>query len=94
MSQENVALVRAVYDAWARGEFPGPADLLDPQIDYVNPPGAVEPGTRHGLAAFARAVDKVFEGWQRCRASRALRVVPRRRGRLEGPRVGMPTRLG
>jgi ketosteroid isomerase-like protein len=63
MAQENVEVVRRVYEAWARGEFPGPAELLDPKIEYVNPAGAVEPGTRHGLDAFTQAVEKVFEGW-------------------------------
>jgi ketosteroid isomerase-like protein len=63
MSEENVEIVRRVYEAWAHNDFPGPVELLDPEIEYVNPAGAVEPGTRHGLAAFARAVEKVFEGW-------------------------------
>lgn len=63
MSLENVEVVRRVYEAWARDELPGPADLLDPEIEYVNPAGAVEPGTRHGVDAFHRAVEKVFEGW-------------------------------
>jgi uncharacterized protein len=64
MSQENVEVVRSVYDAWARDEYPGPADLLDEEIEYVNPLEAVEPGTRHGLAAFSEALEKVFEGWE------------------------------
>jgi ketosteroid isomerase-like protein len=37
---------------------------MDPEIEYVNPAGAVEPGTRHGLDAFTKAVEKVFEGWE------------------------------
>jgi ketosteroid isomerase-like protein len=64
MSEENIEVVRSVYDAWARDEYPGPADLLDEEIEYVNPPEAVEPGTRHGLAAFSEALEKVFEGWE------------------------------
>src|SRR5947207_7001992 len=64
MSQENVEVVRSFYDAWARDEFPGPIELMDPEIEYVNPAGAVESGTRRGRAAFARAVEKVFEGWE------------------------------
>jgi ketosteroid isomerase-like protein len=56
--------VRAVYDAWDRGELPGPPHLLDETIEYVNPLGAVEPGTRRGLAAFGAAVERVFEGWE------------------------------
>jgi ketosteroid isomerase-like protein len=64
MSEDNVRVVRSFYDAWARDEFPGPIELMDPEIEYVNPAGAVEPGTRHGLAAFSTAVEKVFEGWE------------------------------
>jgi ketosteroid isomerase-like protein len=62
--QENVEIVRSFYDAWARDEFPGPIELMDSEIEYVNPAGAVEPGTRRGLAAFTEAVEKVFEGWE------------------------------
>jgi ketosteroid isomerase-like protein len=58
----NVEVVRRVYEAWVRGELPGPERLFDAQVEYVNPPGAVEPGTRHGLAAFRRAVQEVFQG--------------------------------
>ena len=64
MSDENVEIVRSFYRAWARDDFPGPAELMDPEIEYINPPGAVEPGTRRGLAAFRKAVEKVFEGWE------------------------------
>ena len=37
---------------------------MDSEIEYVNPTRAVEPGTRRGLTAFSRAVEKVFEGWE------------------------------
>jgi ketosteroid isomerase-like protein len=52
-----------VYEAWARDEFSGSLELFDPEVEYVNPAGAVEPGTRRGLDAFTRSVEKVFEGW-------------------------------
>jgi ketosteroid isomerase-like protein len=64
MSEENVRAVRSFYDAWARAEFPGPIELMDREIEYVNPPGAVEPGTRRGVDAFSGAVEKIFEGWE------------------------------
>ena len=77
MSQENVEIVRGIYDAWARREFPGPADVLDAEIEYVNPAGAVEPGIRYGLEAFTRAVEQVFvEGWGSWRFE-AERFTPR-----------------
>ena len=63
MSQSNVDMVRSFYAAWASGEFPGPRQLMDAEIEYVNPAGAIEPGVRRGLAAFDRAVEKLFEGW-------------------------------
>jgi ketosteroid isomerase-like protein len=64
MSEENVRVVQTFYDAWARDEVPGPVELMDPNIEYVNPAGAVEPGTRSGVAAFSRAVHKVFGGYE------------------------------
>ena len=64
MSEENVRVVRSFYDAWAQGDLPGPIELMDPAIEYVNPEGAVEPGTRRGVSAFGEAVARVFEGWE------------------------------
>jgi ketosteroid isomerase-like protein len=64
MSQENVEVVRRFYQAWASKELPGPAELMDPEIEYVNPSGAVEPGTRRGPTAFSRAVKAVFDTWE------------------------------
>ena len=64
MSEENVEVVRRFYAAWSGDELPGPTELMNPEIEYVNPDRAVEPGTRRGLAAFSRAVEKVFEGWE------------------------------
>ena len=64
MTDANVEVVRQIYEGWAHGEFPGPDELLDEDIEYVNPESAVEPGTRYGLDQFMRAVEKVFEGWE------------------------------
>lgn len=64
MGEANVEIVRTVYAAWNREEFPGPSGLLDPDIEYVNPPDAVEPGTRCGLEAFEHAITKTLEGWE------------------------------
>ena len=50
MSQENVELVRRIYDAWDREE--SARDFLAEDVEYVNPSYAVEPGTRRGRASF------------------------------------------
>ena len=64
MDETNFDVVRAVYAAWNREEFPGPPELLDANVEYVNPPGAIEPGVRRGLEAFAQAVANTVEGWE------------------------------
>jgi ketosteroid isomerase-like protein len=63
MSQENVEVVRRLYDAWDKDGFGVVPALMDPCIEYVNPPYAVEPGTRRGYEGFAtaaRAVHAVY----------------------------------
>ena len=57
MSQDNVEIVQRIYD---RGLLAGdPAlllDLMGPEIEYVNPREAVEPGTRSGREEVAKAL--------------------------------------
>jgi ketosteroid isomerase-like protein len=51
MSEQNVELVRSIYAAWLQGE--SARSMIDPEVEYVNPPDAVESGTRRGRRAFA-----------------------------------------
>ena len=46
MSRETVEVVRAIYAAWESGE--PVEDLVAPDLEYVNPPYAVESGTTRG----------------------------------------------
>lgn len=65
MSQDNIEVVRHIYGVWESEGSPVGSGLLDPDIEWVNPPDAVERGTRHGLEAFGSAADSVsdtFEG--------------------------------
>jgi ketosteroid isomerase-like protein len=64
MSQDNVETVRAIHQALARGESPATLGLLDPETEYVNPPRAVEPGTRRGIAAYEDAMRSMFEAFE------------------------------
>ena len=52
MSEQNVELVRAIYDRWAAGA--SNADLIAPDLEYVNPPYAVESGTVRDRSALGR----------------------------------------
>jgi ketosteroid isomerase-like protein len=55
VSRENVDLVRAIHDAWTAGT--SNLDLIAPDLEYVNPPYAVEAGTRHERSALDRVRD-------------------------------------
>ena len=60
----NVEVVRRIYSAWADGDIPGPLELFHDDVEYVNPPGAIEPGTRTGIAEFTRAGEKLLDAWE------------------------------
>src|SRR3954463_4260368 len=51
MAEPKAAVVRAIYEAWRAGR--SARDYIDANIEYVNPPDAVEPGVRYGRKAFA-----------------------------------------
>ena len=48
MSQENVEIVKRLYDAWNRRDEDEFLALSDPEVEFVNSPTAIEPGTRCG----------------------------------------------
>jgi ketosteroid isomerase-like protein len=50
MSEDNVELVRRIYELWGRRE--SVREFLADDIEYVNPSYAVEPGTRRGPESF------------------------------------------
>lgn len=52
MSRQNVDLVREIYGLWSKEE--SARHLIDPELEYVNPPNAVESGTRHGRSTLGR----------------------------------------
>lgn len=53
--------MRAVLDAWNRRDVEAAAALCDPEVEYVNPPNALEPGTRRGLDELRMVVSKQWE---------------------------------
>ena len=55
MSEENVELVRRIYDAWSREE--SARDYIAEDVEYVNPSYAVERGVRRGRRSFAAVRD-------------------------------------
>jgi ketosteroid isomerase-like protein len=68
MSYQNVEMVRHVYESGLIDRDPEELlKLATPDIEYVNPPYAVEPGVRRGLAAVAQAMRRFREVWEESR---------------------------
>ena len=61
MSRENVEVVKALYAAWQRDGLGVVPELMDTEIEWVNPSYAVEPGTRRGHEEFAAAARAVLD---------------------------------
>jgi ketosteroid isomerase-like protein len=67
MSQTNAELVRAAYQALSRQDPDRLMELLDEDVEFRNPDYAIEPGTRHGRAAFMHALERGWEAIQEVR---------------------------
>jgi ketosteroid isomerase-like protein len=64
MSHDKDEVVRLIHKAWSRRGSPVSSGHLDPGIEWVNPPEAVESGVRRGLDAFDAAARRVAEGFE------------------------------
>lgn len=63
MSQENVRVVRGIYEAYARGDTQAMLDAVDPNIrffDRPSRPGATVYVGREGLLRFGESDSEVF----------------------------------
>lgn len=68
MSSENVEIVRHVYVSGMMDRDPEELlQLATSDIEYVNPPYAVEPGVRRGPTAVAQAMRRFAEIWEESR---------------------------
>jgi ketosteroid isomerase-like protein len=100
ISEQNVEVVRSVIDAWNRRDIERLMALAAPQIEYVNAPDAVEPGTRRGrdgVAAVAQSqweslpggrqeLDRLHDrGDEIISAGRISRLMPGSDARIENP---------
>src|SRR3954454_8844273 len=63
MSQENVEIVRAVYEAWNAGDMDAFRDLYDPDVIMRPPEGWPEPGPFVGREAVMREWEHVRDAW-------------------------------
>jgi ketosteroid isomerase-like protein len=67
VSGANVDLIRRVYDALLRDDLDAALELMDEEIEYVNPDYAVESGRRYGHAGIRANVENMrtsFDYWR------------------------------
>jgi ketosteroid isomerase-like protein len=62
MSQENVEALMLLLEQLFDARRVDPEHLAE-DVEWVNPPEAVEPGTRRGADSFNRAIANVFAAW-------------------------------
>jgi hypothetical protein len=70
MPGENAAIVRYLNQSWngtmwegngVEEGIAGTVDLLDPEIEWVNPPEAIDPGVRRGIDGWITAFKNLRE---------------------------------
>jgi len=65
MSQENVEIVREIYEAWLNGDFRAGADLLDQNVMFVVSPDFPEFGVFVGPEGVRQFMKRFLEQWKR-----------------------------
>jgi ketosteroid isomerase-like protein len=63
MSQENVEIVRAAFDAYSRGDMESVFRLVDPEIVVMQPPEMPDAVPHHGHAGVMEAIAVWPEEW-------------------------------
>jgi ketosteroid isomerase-like protein len=61
VSEENLRLVREGFAAMERGDVEAMVELVDPEVEFVNPDYALEAGTRHGPSGYRTALEATLD---------------------------------
>ena len=65
MPQENLEIVRGVYERWGNGEFGASLDVFDPLVLFVLGPGFPDEGTYLGFEQVVGYTRGFLEPWTR-----------------------------
>src|SRR5918999_1607747 len=63
MSQENMEVVRAAYEAMNNREFSRMPEFLDPDVEFDLSRNVLNPDVYRGYAGFERLVDVIEDVW-------------------------------
>jgi ketosteroid isomerase-like protein len=98
MSQENVEIIRRMYEAFYRGDFDGALAYFDPEVE-VDASMRVDEGIGHGRDAVYAMVARWVGAWDEWReeieeirdlGSQVL-VISKQRGRAKGSGIEVAT---
>ena len=64
MTSENERWVRESLSAMERGDLDAIVAISHPEVEFVNPPTAVEPGTRHGHDGLKTGLGGMLEAFE------------------------------
>ena len=67
MSQQNVEIVRKLYEAFDRGDVKGARDLLHPEAELHQPPEIVDSDSYYGRDEFIRGLVVFLQEWEQVR---------------------------
>lgn len=61
MSEARIATIEAFVDAWNRQDLDSALEFVHDEFEFINPPNAVEPGTRRGVEELRMVLHKQWE---------------------------------
>lgn len=68
-------MIERAYGLWGEGRFDEFLELIDPDVEWIPPAYALEPGPVRGLDAVRRGIDSYFEAFEEF-VPRADRIIP------------------
>ena len=63
MSEENLQVVRAGFDAFSRGDMPAMLELVDPSVVFTQIPDAPDVQSFHGHEGFSQGLAQTIGIW-------------------------------
>jgi ketosteroid isomerase-like protein len=76
MSQENVEIVRRVFDGWIHGDFDAGADVWDPDIEFVMDASVgPSPSIARGVRAMGRAWRDYIDVFEHLQVGQVQRLI-------------------
>ena len=73
--EERIAALRRAYDAFNRGDIDATVEVMDPLIEWTEPPDFPHGGTYHGHAGVKDYLARSRAAWMECR-SEPERFIP------------------